>query len=108
MTLSELIDQLQELAEELNPSGDLFAECDPEIVVAYQPSWPMEVQITNLVVCDPLADFDEEYGPEPEDQDPAWHDARDAEASKPVSLVIGTSERNEYLRSGASKLLGWR
>jgi hypothetical protein len=38
MTLSELIDQLQELAEELNPSGDLFAECDPEVVVAYQPS----------------------------------------------------------------------
>jgi hypothetical protein len=68
----------------------------------------MEVQITDLVVCNPLANFNDEYGPEPEDQDPAWCDARDAEASKPRSLVIGTSEHNEYLRSGASKLLGWR
>jgi len=68
----------------------------------------MEVAITDIVEVNPLADWEEEFGPEPEDGDPAWHDARDAEAAKPKSIVIGTAWSNEYLRSGGATALGWR
>lgn len=111
MTLSDLIDQLTALAEEMNPSGDLFAECNPEVIVAYQPNWPMEVQITEIVALDPVADFDEDYGSEPvvnrEDIN-AWREARDAAEAQPKSIIIGTAWGNEYLRSGGATALGWR
>lgn len=113
MTLAELIEALVDQAREINPDwepGDPL-EDDPEIVVAYQPNWPMETQITEVVAVDPMADFEEEYGPEPtinRKDINAWRDARDHAAEKPKSIVIGTAWDNKYLRAGGSTALGWR
>ena len=54
MTLSELIDQLTDLQQE-------YEDRDPTVMIAYQPNWPIEVAIANIVEIDPLADFDEEF-----------------------------------------------
>lgn len=103
MTLFEIIDQLTSLAEDLGE--------DTEVIVAYQPNWPMEVQITDIVALDPMADFDEEFGPEPtinrEDIN-AWRAARDKAEAEGQTVVIGTAWSNEYLRTGGSAALGWR
>jgi hypothetical protein len=80
MTLSELIDQLTNLAEELNPSGDLFSEHDPDVLVAYQPNWPMETNITQAVIVGP--------------ESPA--------------IIIGTSHSSQYLRPRGAAALDWR
>ena len=106
MTLSELIDQLTALAEE--HEGD-----DPEVVVAYQPNWPMEVAITNIVSIDPMADWEEEFGTKPDPHDDPedhhqWHTQRELAEQQPKSVIIGTAWGNEYLRSGGATALGWR
>jgi hypothetical protein len=104
MTLSELIDQLTELQQE-------FPDEDPDVVVAYQPNWPMETQITNAVAVNPMADWEEEYGPEPADGDPdkeAWLADRALTEQKPKSIIVGTAWDNEYLRAGGALALGWR
>jgi len=104
MTLSELIDQLTELQQE-------FPDTDPEVIVAYQPNWPMETQITDVVAVDPLTDWDDEYGPEPAEDDPdhdAWAQDRSLAEAKPKSVIIGTAWGNEYLRAGGAEALGWR
>lgn len=113
MTLAELIETLVDQAREINPDWELGdpLEDDPEIVVAYQPTWPMETQITDVVMVDPTADFDEEYGPEPtinRKDINAWRDARDHAEAQPKSIVIGTAYDNKYLRSGGGTALGWR
>ena len=113
MTLAELIETLVDQAREINPEwepGDPL-ENDPEIVVAYQPNWPMETQITNVVLIDPMADWEDEFGPEPAEDDPdheAWAADRALTEDKPKSIVIGTAWGNEYLRSGGATALGWR
>lgn len=43
MRLSELIQQLLELAESLNPE-----DVDPEVRIAYQPSYPLAAQLSNV------------------------------------------------------------
>lgn len=106
MTLSELIQELQDLA-------DQHDEDDPEVIVAYQPSWPMEVAITKIAPIDPLADFEEEYGTEPDPHDDPqdhyqWHSAREMAQAKPLAIVIGTAWSNEYLREGGATALDWR
>lgn len=104
MTLSELIDQLTDLQQE-------FPNEDPEVVVAYQPTWPMETQITNIAAIDPMADWREDWGPEPADGDPdkeAWLADRALTEQKPKSIVIGTAWGNDYLRAGGALALGWR
>ena len=106
MTLSELIDQQTSIAED-------HGDDDPEVVVAYQPNWPMEVAITNIVEIDPLADFEEEFGDKPgpyeshEDLD-QWYTQRELAENQPKSVIIGTAWSNEYLRSGGATALGWR
>jgi len=116
MTLAELIETLIDQAREINPDwepGDPL-ENDPEIVVAYQPTWPMETQITNVVMVDPTADELDElqqalYELEPdEDREGIQDTIQDLEANaKPKSIVIGTAWDNEYLRSGGASALGW-
>lgn len=104
MTLSELIDQLTSLAEE---AGDT----DPEVIVAYQPNYPLETHIAELALLDPMADWDEDYGPEPADGDPdkeAWLADRAITEGKPKTLIIGTGWGAEYLRAGGALALGWR
>ena len=106
MTLSELIDQLTSIAED-------HGDDDPEVIVAYQPNWPMEVAITNIVEIDPLADFDEEFGDRPDlHEDPddhhKWLTQRELAENQPKAVVIGTAWSNEYLRSGGATALGWR
>lgn len=113
MTLTEMLETLAEQAREIDPDWEFGQdlENDPEIVVAYQPNWPMETQITNVVLLDPMTDWEEEYGPEPAEDDPdreAWLADRGLTEEKPKSIVIGTAWGNEYLRSGAATALGWR
>lgn len=103
MTLSELINQLTELQQE-------FPDEDPEVVVAYQPNWPMETQITNVVAVDPEEQWIAEFGVTPDDGDPdkeAWEADRALAASKPKSIIVGTAWCNEYLRAGGELALGW-
>lgn len=104
MTLSELIDQLTELQQE-------FPDEDPEVVVAFQPNWPMETKITDIVATDPMADWNDEFGPEPADGDPdkeAWLADRALTREMPKSVFIGTAFGAEYLRAGGALALGWR
>lgn len=83
MTLSELIEQLTALAEELNPSGDLFAECDPEVLIAHQPSWPLQFAIGEVVALD----------------DPQVE----------TKIFLGESwAGTRYLTAGAAAALGWK
>lgn len=52
MTLSELIDQLTMIAAQLNPEFDgptlEGLPVDPEVRIAYQPSWPLWAAIDNV------------------------------------------------------------
>lgn len=109
MTLSELINQLTSLAENLNPSGDLFTECDPTVMIAYQQSWPLQVAASSVVVAlDPVKVFVDEYGPAPVDGDPAWQDAYDdAQAADKTVYIAEGSGSTGYLDTSAAKLLGW-
>jgi len=117
MTLSELISHLIDQAQEINPLlvvnvnwlDDL--EVDPEVLLAMQPSWPFEHVISQVVLHDPLAEWDEDYGPEPPADDPdaqAWHDDRALTEAKGKTIFISEGGQQAYLRSGASALLGWR
>jgi len=107
MTLSELIAHLQEMQEELGDEG-----ADPTIMIATQPSWPMQEVVSAVEMSDPLAAFYEEYGQRPEDDDSPAQDhwqlefekARDAD--RHIFFAGGWS--NEYLQSGMAAQLGWR
>lgn len=103
MTLSELIDQLTELQQEC---GDE----DPTVMMAHQPNWPLQMALASVVLHDPLQAFMDEYGPAPDDGDPAWQDAHDAAqaAGKTVYVAEGWGGGNGYLTEGVSELLGWR
>lgn len=54
MKLSELIHQLVELSSDLNPHislDDIYAgnaDFDPEVRIAYQPSYPLAAQLSNV------------------------------------------------------------
>jgi len=117
MTLSELISALADQAQEINPLlvvdvdwlDDL--EVNPDILIAHQPSWPFEYQVGSIVYHDPVAEWEEEFGPQPPADDPdaqAWHDDRALTMEKPKAIFIGEGGGQEYLRGGVASLLGWR
>ena len=115
MTLTELIQALTDQARELDPEFDIDGpselEYDPEVLLAMQPSWPFEYVISQVVLHDPLVEWDEDYGPEPPADDPdaqAWHDDRALTMEKPKAIFIGEGGGQEYLRGGVASLLGWR
>ena len=117
MTLSELISHLVDQARELNPDIEVdidaigYLEVDPYVLLAMQPSWPFEHRIDEVVLHDPMVEWDEDYGPQPPADDPdaqAWHDDRALTLEKPKTIFIGEGGQQAYLRSGASALLGWR
>lgn len=78
-TIRELIDELEELAEE---HGD-----DCEVRIAHQPSWPFEYGIGE-VVADVSEDDEEEPGS--------------------AIVYIAEKDQIGYLPGTACKLLGWR
>jgi hypothetical protein len=92
MTIRELIDQLEDLAEE---HGD-----DVEVRLAHQPSWPFEYSIDDVVaVC---ADDDDEA--EAED----YPGQRvDGSSTLPVVYIAEKSQLG-YLPGIAADALGWR
>jgi len=80
MTLSELIDQLTELQQEC---GDE----DPQVMMAHQPNWPLQMPLASVVLHDP----------DPEGQ----------QSERTVYVAEGWGG-NGYLTEGVSELLGWR
>ena len=117
MTLSELISHLVDQAQELNPDIEVdidaigHLEVDPDVLLAMQPSWPFEHRIGDVVLHDPLVEWDYDYGPEPATDDPdhgAWVLDREQTSAKPKTIFIGEGGQQDYLRGGVSALLGWR
>ena len=87
MTIRDLIDELEDLAEE---HGD-----ETEVRLAIQPNWPFEHSIREIVAVSP-ADAADEDEDEPGD---------DAEA-EPI-VYIGEGSQIGYLPGLASRALGW-
>ena len=102
MTLSELIDQLSDLQQE-------YEDRDPTVMIAYQPNWPLQAAISSVTILDPVEVFLNEYGPAPDDGDPAWQDACDdaQAAGKTVYMTEGSDDNNGYLDTDMAKLLEW-
>ena len=98
MTLSELIEQLEDLQTGL---GD---DVDPEVRLAHQPRWAFEYEISGEVLVgkspertEPPVGFSEDKAVEVEDGD------QDGTIS-----YIGEGTQLGYLSGVASKELGWR
>jgi len=118
MTLSELISALVDQAQEINPLlvvdvdwlDDL--EVDPNVLLAMQPLWPFEHRIGDVVLHDPMVEWDEDYGPKPDDDDSEaqdhWVLQRELVEAEAKTIFIGDGGQQTYLRSGALTLLGWR
>lgn len=79
MTLDQLIETLQDLRETMDD--------DAPVLVATQPSWPMQLGIEGMVLVTP-------------DDDPS------GEMHEPV-LYLETSDGSEYLHGAATVALGW-
>lgn len=90
MRLSELIEQLEDLATQ---HGE-----EIEVRIAHQPSYPFEYSIGNVVAVDKDA---------PEDDDD-----EEAQVNAPLEetfvVYIGEGEQLGYLPGVVSKELGWR
>jgi len=118
MTLTELINALVDQAVELNPHmmADLDwladADVDPNVLLAMQPSWPFEHRIGDVVLHDPLVEWDDDYGPKPDDDDSAaqdhWVLQRELAEAEAKTIFIGEGGQQAYLRDGVSALLGWK
>jgi len=91
MRIAELIEQLEDLRQDL---GD-----DVEVRLAFQPSWPFEHSIGEIVASDP-ADVDED-----EDEDDTTRAARDDD-HVPV-VYIGEGRQLGYLDTAGARALGW-
>ena len=118
MKLTELINQLIEIAETHDPSyevGDTI-ENDPVIKIASQPSWPMEYQASSIVTfnsSDEAIDALEDALTDNDlSSDERAHLTNDLEALKvgvpDATVYIAESHGNQYLPGGVSTLLGWR
>lgn len=86
MTIGDLIEQLQELAE---THGD-----DTEVRLAIQPRWAFEHSIGS-VVCNVDAESDED-----DDED-------EEEAGREPVVYIGEGTQLGYLPGDAQRALGW-
>jgi len=81
MTLQDLINQLQELADEFGP--------DTEVRLAQQPAWAFEYSVGDVAAC--TSDPDDEDGEEPD---------------APV-VYISEGQQLGYLPGAAANTLGW-
>jgi hypothetical protein len=90
LTIRELIEQLEEAAQE---HGD-----DIEVRLAQQPRWAFEYSIGGVAVADPESDGDDEEDEQPEDP------------SEPAEVVcyIGEGSQIGYLSGCAARALGWK
>lgn len=74
MKLSELIQRLVELSADLNPHislDDIYAgnaDIDPEVRIAYQPSYPLAANLSALTHLSPDAE------PQSEEEEEDWED----------------------------------
>jgi len=109
MTLSELIAQLQEIA-------DQHEDIDPEVKIAHQPNWPLEFSIsgvlafnTKLEAITELKEILEDPELEADEREHLTSElaALEAEPEMMVFLSEGFSG-NGYLTSGVSAELGWK
>jgi hypothetical protein len=85
-TLRDLIDELEELAEE---HGD-----DVEVRMAQQPNWPFEYSV-DAVVAVVNVDEDEEGEVEPK-------------AGEPIVVYLAEGRQLGYLSGFAVRALGWK
>lgn len=110
MTLSELIEKLEEIADQ-QPEGH-----DPEVRIAHQPSWPLEYTVGGVLsfstkdeAVRELNDLLRSIGPD--DPDYAGYEAElealkaDTEQEDIVFLAEGT--QNGYLTAGVARALDW-
>ena len=89
MKLSEFLGTLQETGLFESLEFELDDDNDVDIKVAYQPSWPMQVDIHNVhFVTD-------------NDDDP------DDPTLLPPTIYIETKDANSYLPSSAKEALDW-
>ena len=99
MTLSELIQLLEDYADQYDP--DIV-----EVRLAHQPSWPFELSIGGLALRDPQAELIEEM------QEAGLDDGRQKEElakieGEPTVLYIGEGRQIGYLPGGVAGELGW-
>ncbi|HEY6362265.1 MAG TPA: hypothetical protein VIX63_14225 [Vicinamibacterales bacterium] len=90
MTLNELIETLQDLAED--HGGDV------EVRLAQQPRWPFEYSIGEVAVANAMDDADED-----DDEEEDATDDPDAAAV----VYIGEGRQLGYLGGVATRALGW-
>lgn len=112
--LSELIEQLQGFADELGE------DLDPEVMMAHQPSWPLEMPVGSVIMVDlaePDAEDEEKWGAELEnmtleERQAAWAEKDEVAAETEPSWVVYVAESgyggNGYLAGVASQELGWK
>lgn len=90
MTLGDLIERLQDLAEE---HGE-----DLEVRLAHQPNWPLEYSIGEVTTTEAVRDGDlDEDG-----------EAAQPEDAQPAIVYIGEGQQLGYLSGDASRALGWK
>jgi len=104
MTLTDLIECLQEFADQHDPDTT-------EVRLAHQPQWPFEYAIGTIVDRDPLAEFLDEYGDKPTDDDSpeqdAWVLAYEQASEQPKVIYIAESRQIGYLPGIVTKALCW-
>lgn len=103
MTLSELIEKLNEIQEEHG---------DAEVRLAQQPSWPFEYSISDVIV-ESTNDFEVLSKDELEELDAdelkEYEQAKKKAEEEASSVVyIGEGSQLGYLPGSVSKSLGWR
>lgn len=113
--LSELIETLQGFADEL---GGEDGGVDPEVMMAHQPSWPLEMPVGSVVMVDLEAPDEEDEaefdaGLEAmtlEEREAAWAEKEDSrgEPKWVVYVAEGSWGGNGYLAGVASRELGYR
>ena len=112
MTLQELINQLTDLQEELNPGED------PEVRLAIQPQWAFEHSLSGVVMTGDaqVVTRDEFDAMSEEEQERAQELAEEGEVilldhgeEAPERVVyLGEGSQVGYLPGEASRALGWR
>lgn len=88
MRISELIEQLEDLRQDL---GD-----DVEVRLAFQPSWPFEHSIGDIAATEAVREGDTLD----EDDD-------EADADAPAVVYIGEGRQIGYLDERGARALGW-
>ncbi len=103
MTLSDLIEQLQDLANEHGPQT--------EVQIAHQPSWPFAYSISQIVAASnsEFVEVSEDELAEWEDEGRAAHEKyrQDAEELADTVVYIGEGSQLGYLPTPAVTALDW-